>query len=137
MTTTTEAILSGLGRLDPANDEHWTKDGLPAVKALEQIVGEPGLTRAAIDEAAPGFTRDVAFAAAPPPGPDTPKGGPMTTTTEADDDESGEVGEEVVERQATLAECNAMADRIHAEVGVRDTITRRRPRQVVIQTAKP
>lgn len=58
-----DAILAALGRLDPANDEHWTAQGLPAIKAVEELAGGSGLTRAAVDEAAPGFTRTVAAAA--------------------------------------------------------------------------
>lgn len=44
-------------KLDPANDEHWTPDGLPKVDAIASIAGMQALTRAEVDAAVPGLTR--------------------------------------------------------------------------------
>lgn len=55
-----DKIKLALGQLDPANDDHWIASGLPAMKAIEDLTGEPGIKRADVEAAMPGFTRDVA-----------------------------------------------------------------------------
>lgn len=42
--------------LDHANDDHWTKGGLPNIKALKRAGGNY-FTRGEIESAAPGYTR--------------------------------------------------------------------------------
>lgn len=54
-----DRIRAAIMMLDPEDDAHWTKDGLPATKAVEAMLGAE-TTRAAINEAAPGVTRPVA-----------------------------------------------------------------------------
>jgi hypothetical protein len=49
--------------LDPADDTHWTKDGKPAMTAVEKLYGSAGITRADVEAVAPGYTRDKAKAA--------------------------------------------------------------------------
>ena len=49
--------------LDPADDTHWTKDGKPAMTAVEKLYGSAGITRADVEAGAPGHTRDKAKAA--------------------------------------------------------------------------
>lgn len=49
--------------LDPADDSHWTKDGKPAMTAVEKLYGSAGITRADVEAVAPGHTRDKAKAA--------------------------------------------------------------------------
>lgn len=49
--------------LDPADDTHWTKDGKPAMTAVEKLYGSAGITRADVEAVAPGHTRDKAEAA--------------------------------------------------------------------------
>lgn len=49
--------------LDPADDTHWTKDGKPAITAVEKLYGSAGITRADVESVAPGHTRDKAKAA--------------------------------------------------------------------------
>lgn len=46
--------------LDPADDNQWTKDGKPAMTAVEKVYGSAGITRADVEAAAPGHTRDKA-----------------------------------------------------------------------------
>lgn len=59
-----EKLQKAVLGLDPADDSHWTKDGKPAMTAVEKLYGSSGLTRADVDAAAPGFTREKAKAAA-------------------------------------------------------------------------
>lgn len=54
-------LKSALAQLDPKNDDHWTSDGSPAVKAVEQILAS-STNRAAITDADPEFNREVARA---------------------------------------------------------------------------
>jgi hypothetical protein len=49
--------------LDPADDNHWTRDGKPAMSAVEKLYGSAGITRADVEAAAPGWTREKAKAA--------------------------------------------------------------------------
>ena len=50
--------------LDPADDTHWTKDGKPAMTAVEKLYGSAAITRADVEAVAPGWTREKAKAAA-------------------------------------------------------------------------
>mgnify|MGYP000601293132 CR=1 FL=1 len=50
-------ILTALGQLDSLNNDHWTGDGSPAMKALEAIMEDSSVTRKQVTEAAPLFTR--------------------------------------------------------------------------------
>lgn len=54
---TPEAIKAALAKLDPADDDHWTAGGLPAVGAVKELTSSTTLTRADIEAAAPGFER--------------------------------------------------------------------------------
>ena len=49
-----EALL----KLDPKNDDHWTEGGAPRVDVLKEMTENSGLTRQAISDAAPHFTRE-------------------------------------------------------------------------------
>jgi hypothetical protein len=66
-------IRGALSKLDPANDEQWTDDGLPRTGALEAL-GLKGVTRGKITAAAPGFTRFNT--GLDPDGDDAPEGAP-------------------------------------------------------------
>lgn len=50
------AVLS----LDPADDSAWTKDGKPAMSAVEKLYGATDITRADVEAVAPGFNREQA-----------------------------------------------------------------------------
>lgn len=50
--------------LDVEDDSHWTKDGKPAMTAVEKLYGSAGITRADVEAVAPGYDRDKAKAAA-------------------------------------------------------------------------
>ncbi len=51
-------IRAAVDQLDPSRGDHWTNNGLPAVAAVETLVGEK-VTREAINAAAPGILRSV------------------------------------------------------------------------------
>lgn len=58
-----EVILQALGKLDPNNENHWTGDGLPRVETVQYLAADQSITRGAITEAAPNFTREAALQA--------------------------------------------------------------------------
>lgn len=60
----TKTLTEALNALDPAIDDHWTKDGSPSVDAIKGITGNNSHTRADIDAVLPnGFNRTNAHAA--------------------------------------------------------------------------
>lgn len=95
----TMPLEAALAQLDPANDTHWTAEGLPAMAVLADLVGGP-VKREDVKAVAPDLTRETA--ASPTAAPETTKGG--------DDDAQGqEVStyqpgdeEEVIDDEALL-----------------------------------
>ena len=53
-------ILEALGKLDPANENHWTADGLPRIETVRMLAGDQGITREQITAEAPDFSRSSA-----------------------------------------------------------------------------
>ncbi len=96
-------IKDALARLDAANDEHWTADGMPRMDVMEELVGT-SITRKDVTDALPDFSRAGIQAAqggqeqASP----APKGEAGETTepaaeeAEADADELADLAEEMV-----------------------------------------
>lgn len=56
-------IKQALSALNPANDDHWTSDGLPRIDVVSKMVGERDIRRGDITNADPQFTREGAHAA--------------------------------------------------------------------------
>jgi hypothetical protein len=54
-------LINALRQLDPANDEHWTDNGAPALEPIRIALGRP-IARKEVTSAAPDLTRE-AFAA--------------------------------------------------------------------------
>lgn len=50
-------IIEALKKLDPADDNHWTAEGLSRLDTVRMIAEDPAITRDAIEAAAPAFTR--------------------------------------------------------------------------------
>jgi len=50
-------VRHALAALDPRDDEHWTRAGLPDVKAVDELCGGIGVTRDMIQAAQIDFTR--------------------------------------------------------------------------------
>jgi len=85
---TKEEIREALTKLDPANDDHWTGEGYPAIDAVNKLV--PGtVKRAEITEAAPTFTRENPKLEAEP----LPKEQSPTEPSGQDQGEGGDEGE--------------------------------------------
>lgn len=59
-------LRKAVARLDPELESHWTRSGLPAIAAVESILGSGQVTRQLVEEVAAGWTREVA-ANAPDP----------------------------------------------------------------------
>lgn len=57
-----EKLIAALKKLDPKNDDHWVKDGRPAMAAVEELYGSAGITREDVETAIPGYDRKVAAA---------------------------------------------------------------------------
>lgn len=55
------ALAAAVSKLDPENDAHWTKAGLPALSAVEEAYGRAGVTRKDVEAAMPGWNRDAAL----------------------------------------------------------------------------
>lgn len=52
-------IKDVLAKLDPANDAHWTNDGLPRLDVISKALGRD-VTREQLNESSPGFSRAAA-----------------------------------------------------------------------------
>jgi hypothetical protein len=55
-----QPLYKAIMTLDPLNDEHWNKAGLPRVDVLEGMIG-PDATRKNNEAVAPGYNREKAF----------------------------------------------------------------------------
>lgn len=112
MAKTNEEILEAVRGLDPQDDEHWTADGLPRLDAVENLLGSD-VSRKAVTNAAPEFTRAVAseLVGAPEDG-EPPVDEPPVETDEEEaagaEDETASEGEstktEAVQQSPELAQ---------------------------------
>lgn len=55
----TAKIRAALDQLDPANDKHWTDDGLPTEGVVRQFARDQAISRKDIQDAHPGFQRNA------------------------------------------------------------------------------
>ena len=88
-------IKDALAKLDPANSNHWTDDGLPRMDTIKILSGDPSLTREQVTTAAPEFNREAALAAlqgagvpaatTAPPVTDSAPAAPVQAASGADD----------------------------------------------------
>lgn len=91
-------LRAALAKLDIANENHWTADGLPRLETVRLLVGNSSLSREAVTQAAPGFSRanpDLSGAvapAAPAPAEGEPETAPDADGQELDPDNSLEAG---------------------------------------------
>jgi len=60
------ALARALKMLDPKVDDHWNDEGEPALAVVELAYGNAGITRRMVRDAAPGWNRESARAAATP-----------------------------------------------------------------------
>lgn len=54
----TEQVREALTKLDVADSNHWTNEGLPALDAVKAMLDGRKVTRSEVTEAAPMFNRD-------------------------------------------------------------------------------
>lgn len=52
-----QVLIDVLKKLDPANDNHWTADGLPRLDTVKMLASSQSLTREQVSAEAPGFCR--------------------------------------------------------------------------------
>lgn len=52
-----DKIRAALAQLDPADNEHWTDDGLPKTGVVQKLANDQTIKRSDIQTAAPGFER--------------------------------------------------------------------------------
>jgi hypothetical protein len=64
MATSKDDLIQILKLLASDNDTNWTDDGLPRVDAVQKIAKDLTITRANINDACPGFARNVVSAEA-------------------------------------------------------------------------
>lgn len=125
-------ILEALGKLDPLNEGHWTRAGLPDVSAVAQFTGLSGLKRADIDSVAPNFNRDSLRASSGATTAATGDPSPPDATTEAENlaaeaplslsDERARLQAELDDVQRCIHELRREEQRLLAET---DRLTRR------------
>jgi hypothetical protein len=73
-----QKIIDALKKLDPANEDHWTTEGLPRLEVLKDILGEV-VSRVDVTNAARGFSRATTDILNQP----APAVQPVATVTEA------------------------------------------------------
>lgn len=56
------SILNALSRLEPDNKAHWTAGGLPVMIVIQTMANDSSITRNDVNEAQPGFCRDLVIA---------------------------------------------------------------------------
>lgn len=52
-------LRQALKKLDHNNDEHWSKEGVPRMDAIQDFYGSANVSRKAVEAHAPGFLRGV------------------------------------------------------------------------------
>ena len=153
--STPEQIVEALRSLDVANHDHWTSDGHPRMDVLQELVGDPSLTRKRVNEASPNFTRSTADGLPDAPGlsPATEQGALAAPVLEdpapADDDapapadedpaqedtseEEDELTTQLADVDARLAEAqkgmSALQREAHELNAARDRLIEERDRQ--------
>lgn len=90
-TSPKDKIIAALSQLEPNDDSHWNSDGLPNTGAIQRIVNDQTIKRGDIQNARPGFDREMARAEAQAKGgpadfEEAPGGGTggLTSTTKAE-----------------------------------------------------
>lgn len=73
----TAKIIEALQKLDTANDNHWTADGLPRIDTVKMLASDQTLTRDVITAAAPNFSRSNADFNAATTTPSTTENAPV------------------------------------------------------------
>ena len=143
-------ITEALAKMDTANDNHWTSDGLPRIDTIRMFAADPTLSREIITAEAPNFSRSNpvlpgAEPAAPfvPPAETAPAVVPATTTeapvTETTVTETTETkvetnGEEDIVKVLTPADYDVLIEQ--AQVKLQTAIDARNNAQSAVDAAQ-
>lgn len=106
----TEKIREALAALDQTDDSQWTQGGSPKLSVLKAALKDDTLTREAVIEAAPQFTRTTPILPDPTP-PDDPESDPASDKEDEVIEPIEEDPEVVAEREALAAE-KAASDKV-------------------------
>lgn len=111
-----EKITDALTKLDPANPEHWTDDGLPVTKVVQTLASDLNIKRSDITEVAPGFARDsVQTADAPVVDPNVdPVTGVKTIPAVSAEEETGDPTEARATLEAAQAAVEVAAENLRS-----------------------
>lgn len=77
-----EKIIESVAKLDVANDNHWTADGLPRLDTLRILLMTPSLSREDVESAIPNFKRGDVVAQNSAQANETPASSNPPTATE-------------------------------------------------------
>ena len=107
------SILDALDKLDPANDNHWTADGLPKVETVRLFAGSQSIGREEITAANPSFNRAIAAqnkqvgeqAGEPVAPADT-----VVTDTSLPQEETSELVQQIVQDETFVAELEGLSE---------------------------
>lgn len=94
-------ILEALGKLDTANDNHWTADGLPRIETVRMLSGDQSITREQITAEAPDFSRSSAI---------LPGGEDSKPAAKVEEDVSTEVVDYASEIEYARSEVNRLTE---------------------------
>lgn len=149
----TVSLEQALTQLDPKNEDHWTADGAPRMDVLQELTGDPVLTRAKVNQVAANFSREnptLALGDDPKPSGETARGtdanpnpveeeqeeiqetdpGAETADTDAERAEIDGLGDELAEMNAELADAeeqlNKMRRAVEQKRAQRDVLVERR-----------
>lgn len=98
-------ILEALGKLDPANENHWTADGLPRIETVRMLAGDQTITREQITAEAPDFSRSTAVVPTP------------ETSTVEQQDEVVDFSEAIEKAKAEVARLTEIKNEVEAALG--------------------
>ena len=103
-------ILEALGKLDPANENHWTADGLPRIETVRMLAGNQTITREQITAEAPDFSRSAAVV----PGAEQPT---QETPAVEQQDKVVDYSEAIEKAQAEVARLTEIKNEVEAALG--------------------
>lgn len=137
----TAKIRAALTQLDPAQDNHWTDDGLPRESVVRKAANDQTLTRTEIQEAYPGFQR-ANMTPQPKAAPDAPQaedpltGEPVVSHADPAKNTGEFMSEAEVKAELERRVYAAEREIIDAQQAVRDANNRVTKAQNALVTAK-
>jgi|GEM_PF-6358505 len=123
-----DKIIEALARLDTANDEHWTTEGLPRLDVMKEIVGG-SVSRSDVTEAVKGFTRNNPESLNPveevQPPVEAPEADDLDLPSEVEASEVDAANEDLLTGEVEVSEVDAIeAELVAARVALVEAQTR-------------